>query len=68
MDDNFLQAFSNVIREQISNRHPVRFEDIGVFKAEHESQHQQKYKDGRVTLMPPNDTIVFVPDKRWADD
>lgn len=67
MDDDFLQAFSNVVREQISNRHDVNFEDIGVFKAKHKNQYQQKYKDGRVAMMPPKDTIVFVPDNRWRN-
>lgn len=67
MDEAFLQAFSDVIREQISNRHEVNVEGIGVFKTKHENQHQQKYKDGRVALMPPKDTIHFTPDSKWTN-
>lgn len=64
MDEAFLQAFSEVVRKQISNKHEVTLEGIGIFKAKHENQHQQKYQDGRVALMPPKDTVTFVPDKK----
>lgn len=67
MDKAFLQVFSNVVREQTSNRHEVNVEGIGVFKSTHTNQYQQKYKDGRVVLMPPKDTIAFVPDSRWTN-
>jgi nucleoid DNA-binding protein len=67
MDEAFLQAFSEVIREQISENREMNIDGIGIFKAGHENQYQQKYQDGRVVMMPPKDTIEFIPDKKWTN-
>lgn len=66
MNEAFLQAFSEIVRERISNKREVRAAGIGVFKSRHRNQYQQKYQDGRVVMMPPKDTIEFVPDKKWT--
>jgi nucleoid DNA-binding protein len=67
VDEAFLQAFSEVIRGQISAKREVKIEGIGLFKAGHENQYQQKYQDGRVVMMPPKDTIEFIPDRKWTN-
>lgn len=64
MDKVFLQAFSEVVRQQIAHRCDVKLEGIGVFKLEHQKQYQQQYRDGRVVMMPPKDKIKFVPDSQ----
>jgi nucleoid DNA-binding protein len=68
IDEAFLRVFSKVVREQISNKKEVKAEGIGVFKPKHENQYQQKYQDGRVVMMPPKDTIEFVPDRKLTND
>lgn len=64
MDNDFLQAFSEVVRNQIAHKCNVELKGIGVFKAEHRKQFQQQYQDGRVVMMPPKDTIKFVPESK----
>lgn len=68
MDKEFLQAFAEVVREQVAHKCDVRLEGIGIFKAEHHKQYQQQYQDGRVVMMPPKDEIKFVPDSKWTND
>lgn len=63
MDKEFLQTFSTVVRNQLAHKCEVELEDIGVFKLEHQKQHQQQYQDGRVVMMPPRDVIKFVAEK-----
>ena len=65
MDDEFLQAFAEVIRKQVAHRCEVELPGVGVFKAEHQKQYQQQYQDGRVVMMPPKDTIQFTADSNW---
>jgi nucleoid DNA-binding protein len=67
MDEAFLQAFSEVVREQISDNQEVKIDGIGIFKVRHKNQYQQKYQDGRVAMIPPKDTIEFIPDKKWTN-
>lgn len=62
MDKDFLQAFAAIVREQVADQSDVKINGIGVFRPEHQKQYQQQYKDGRVVMMPPKDTIKFVPE------
>lgn len=64
MDKEFIQHFSEVIREQLVDNNPVQLEDIGTFSQEHRKQSQQQYNDGRVVMVPPQNTIVFTPEKQ----
>lgn len=64
MKQKFLKAFSQVVREQITRNCEVELKGVGVFRPEHQKQFQQQYKDGRVVLVPPKDTIKFVSKKR----
>jgi nucleoid DNA-binding protein len=67
MDKDFLDAFSEVVRNQISSKNDVRLKGIGTFKRLHRSQRQQQYKDGRVVMLPPKDSIEFTPDSNWTN-
>ncbi len=62
MDQKFRQAFLDVVREQIVRDSEIKIEGIGVFRSEHRKQFQQQYKDGRVVMIPPKDTVKFVPE------
>ena len=64
MDEEFKRAFSEVVRNQLAHKCDVELEGIGVFKPEHQKQYQQQYKDGRVVMMPPKDTINFIADSK----
>jgi nucleoid DNA-binding protein len=61
MDEAFLRAFSEVVRQQVAHKHEMDLEGIGTFKPIHKNQYQQQYQDGRVLMMPPKDTIKFTP-------
>lgn len=63
MDESFQQAFAEVIRERVTRRQEVKIEGLGAFAFRHHKQFQQQFKDGRVVMMPPKDTIAFTPDK-----
>jgi len=62
MDKVFLQAFSEVIREEVTSKNDVQLDGIGRFQFEHQKQFQKQYDNGRVVMMPPKDTITFVPE------
>ncbi len=64
MDQEFLHAFVEVVREQIAQRNSVRIEGVGSFRVEHRKQFQKQYDNGRVVMMPPKDTISFTPEKQ----
>lgn len=63
MDQSFQQAFAEVIKERVARRQEVNIKGLGVFALQHQKQFQQQFKDGRVVMMPPEDKIVFSPDK-----
>lgn len=62
MDKEFLKAFSEVIREEVAQKNDVQVEGVGRFEYEHQKQFQKQYDNGRVVMMPPKDTITFVPE------
>lgn len=62
MDSEFLKAFTEVVREEISRKNEVRINGIGSFQFEHQKQYQKQYENGRVVMMPPKDTISFIPE------
>lgn len=61
MDSEFLKAFSEVVREEVARKNKVELDGIGAFKLEHQKQFQRQYENGRVVMMPPKDTITFIP-------
>ncbi|MDZ7716574.1 MAG: HU family DNA-binding protein [Balneolaceae bacterium] len=62
MDQTFLKAFAEVIKEKISQKQPVEIEGLGVFRVEHQKQYQQQFDNGRVVMMPPKDQVLFKED------
>lgn len=62
MDKEFLKAFSEVVREEVANKNDVQLDGVGRFQFEHKKQFQKQYDNGRVVMMPPKDTITFVPE------
>jgi len=62
MDETFIKAFAQVVREQISQKSEVKLKGLGLFKPLHRKQFQQQYDNGRVVMIPPKDTIKFIPE------
>lgn len=62
MDKSFLRAFSEVVREEVSRKNEVQLKGVGRFEFKHKKQFQKQYDSGRVVMMPPKDTITFVPE------
>lgn len=68
MDQQFTEAFIEILREEITRKKEVHVEGLGVFKPKHQKQFQQQYDNGRVVMMPPKDKISFTPDITFAND
>lgn len=62
MDKEFLRAFSEVIREEVTRKNDIYLEGVGRFRFKHQKQFQKQYDSGRVVMMPPKDTITFIPE------
>ncbi len=62
MDSEFLKAFTEVVREEVARENEVRINGLGSFQFEHQKQYQKQYENGRVVMMPPKDTISFIPE------
>ena len=63
MDQTFLKAFVEVVKEEVSKKQSVQIEGLGTFQIKHQKQYQQQFDNGRVVMMPPKDQIVFKEDK-----
>lgn len=64
MEESFLKAFADAIKEGVVTHREVSLEGLGKFTFSHRKQFQQQFEDGRVVMMPPKDTIGFTPDKK----
>ena len=62
MEEQFLKAFADIVREQVARKNKVQIEGIGSFRLEHKKQFQKQYDNGRVVMMPPKDMIRFTPE------
>lgn len=62
MNKKFLKAFSEIVREQIVRKNEVKVDGVGSFEFKHRKQFQKQFENGRVVMMPPKDTITFVPE------
>ncbi|WP_171032885.1 HU family DNA-binding protein [Fodinibius saliphilus] len=62
MDNEFIKAFSEVVREEVIRKNEVQVDGIGSFQFEHRKQFQKQHENGRVVMMPPKDTINFEPE------
>lgn len=63
MDSKFINAFKELIREEIVKRNIIHIEGFGRFEVMHQKQFQKKSADGQTLMMPPKDIVVFTPDK-----
>lgn len=59
MTKAFLKVFGITIRDQIIMKNSVEVKGLGVFRAEHTSQEQEKKVDGTIVMLPPKDSIEF---------
>lgn len=66
MSTEITGALAEIFREEISKKNKIKIEGLGTFRHEHNKQHQQQYKDGKVVMVPPKDVIKFIPEKRLA--
>jgi len=64
MDNEFLKAFSEVVRDEVAKKNEVQLEGIGSFQFRHRKQFQKQFDNGRVVMMPPKDTISFIPENK----
>jgi len=68
MDKNFVRAFREIIREEIIKKNVVELENLGRFEVVHNKQYQKKLEDGQVVMMPPEDIVVFIPEKTGKNE
>lgn len=64
MTKEFLEAFSDVIRDQVMMKKTVEISGLGIFKVVHFNQQQEQRVDGTSVMMPPRDAIEFVAEKK----
>jgi nucleoid DNA-binding protein len=62
MDKEFIRAFSEIVREEVARKNDVELSGVGRFEFKHQKQFQKQYDNGRVVMMPPKDTITFIPE------
>jgi nucleoid DNA-binding protein len=62
MDKKLNQALIKVIREQIIKKNDVKIDGLGTFHPVHTPKRQIQYKNGRVILQPPRDSVTFTPE------
>ena len=58
-----MDAFTQIVREQVIRDNTLELDGLGYFKLVHEKQHKQEYRDGQVVLMPPRNSIQFIAEK-----
>lgn len=63
MDKKFIRLFREVVREEIVKKNRVDVDGLGRFEVIHKKQHQKRLEDGQVLMMPPQDVVVFTPEK-----
>lgn len=68
MKSKFINAFKDVLREQIMDKNTVQLDGLGQFEVVHKKQTQKKYENGRVAMMPPADVVEFKSQIRKADE
>lgn len=68
MTSTFLKAFKAVLREQILSKNKIELDGLGNFEIIHKKQHQKKYDDGKVVMMPPADVVEFKSDLRGSNE
>jgi nucleoid DNA-binding protein len=59
MDSEFIIAFKEVLREELTKKNSVYIEGLGHFEVIHREQYHKRYDTGKVLLMPPTDLLQF---------
>lgn len=62
MDKEFNQAFRETLRGLITEGKSVSITGLGTFRPLHIKQHEAENEDGDKVLMPPKDTVEFIPE------
>lgn len=47
------------MREQFINKNRVEIDGLGRFEVVHHEQHQEKFDNGKIVMMPPKDVLEF---------
>ncbi|MFH5832340.1 HU family DNA-binding protein [Halalkalibaculum sp. DA3122] len=63
MKKEFLDAFADIVRDQVARKNEIQIRGLGTFKQIHLKQRQQQHANGQVVMVPPRDVITFIPDK-----
>ncbi len=64
MNNKFIKAFREVVREEVVKKNKVQIEGLGRFEIQHNKQHQKKMENGQVLMMPPEDVVIFTPENQ----
>lgn len=64
MDKKFTKTLKKILRNQLIKKNKIKIEGVGSWQLKHQTQYQEKRKDGRVIMHPPRDIIDFVPDRQ----
>lgn len=59
MESEFIIAFKEVLREQFVKKNSIEIDGLGRFMVVHREQHQKRYDNGKVVMMPPADVLEF---------
>jgi nucleoid DNA-binding protein len=62
MDKEFNQVFREALRDLITEGKSVSVSGLGTFKPLHIKQHEAENDDNEKVLLPPKDTIEFIPE------
>lgn len=66
MERVFDKALTAVIRRQVMENNQVSIEGLGTFRLEHKKQSTSRGADGKSVVNPPQDIIVFTPEKELS--
>ena len=68
MDTVFIKAFKEILREQLVEKNSVEIDGLGSFEVIHYEQHQKRYSNGKVVMMPPKDILEFKSNIKVSND
>jgi nucleoid DNA-binding protein len=64
MDKEFNQVFMEALRGLVTEGKSVAISGFGTFKPLHQKQYEAENEKGEKVLMPPKDTVEFIPEAR----
>jgi nucleoid DNA-binding protein len=60
--DAVFDALASYLRKQLKNGKSVHVPDLGTFEVEHRPSEMKKDDQGRIVMVPPQDSVSFTPD------